>query len=237
MNGDRKLSDIRDGRIPILTYYSPSHEPLFKRFFLPSYEVHLRDSFNLIVQRGDQRCNGDFRKGKWNSQVREKIDFVNDFIQNTTLEFFVFSDVDVVFLQDIRKDLFAELGSYDMAFQNDGGALCSDHNLCSGFYFVRVNCETKDFFKRLISKYDDVLSDQQNLNHMLLYSPNVLYKAMSKRFYNLSGLAPNIWTPATKIFPPDHRIVMYHANFTLGLENKATLLEYFQTWNNTLHAS
>ncbi|RBL89640.1 putative nucleotide-diphospho-sugar transferase [Chitinophaga flava] len=223
--------NILTDKIPLLTYYSPSHKILFDRFFLPSYNQYLSNSFELVIKTSDQLCNGEFGSINWNKQMKEKISFVNDFIQLTDAEYVVFSDVDIIFFDDIRYEIINELAHDDIAFQNDGGELSINHNLCCGFFICKIHSQTRAFFNALLSNYNDRYTDQQNMNYFLKNSSGVQYKPLSKRFYNLSRDGRPIWQSGQDIPFPDLDILMYHANFTVGLNSKKHLLENFIDWN------
>nr|WP_294792420.1 putative nucleotide-diphospho-sugar transferase [uncultured Mucilaginibacter sp.] len=218
-------------RIPLLTYYSPSHKSMFDDFFYPCYEKHLANDFELVVLNGEQLCAGLFEEDNWNEQVKEKIIFVNEFINATDSKYVVFSDVDIIFYKNIYKELMEELNGYDMGFQNDS-LYGSFNNLCSGFYCCRVNASTKAFFKKMVDEYQDALSDQQNLNLLLPKVEGLRYKGLSSLFYNFSHADGRIWFSNERIAFPQHPIAMYHANYTIGTTNKEFLLQTFVDWDN-----
>jgi hypothetical protein len=217
-------------KIPLLTYYSPSHESMFEKYFYPSYVKHLNDDFELLVLKAKQTCDAVFGRGNWNNQVKEKVIYVNNFIQQATCEFFLFSDVDIIFYKNIKEDLLAEINDVDIILQSDN-TNGQTNNLCSGFYFCRVNDKTKSFFNYMTTNYDDKLSDQENLNKFLPES-DLKYKSLSNKFYNFSHSTGQIWRSGLKIPFPEFPILMYHANYTVGNNNKSFLLEVFRDWDN-----
>lgn len=218
-------------KIPLLTYYSPSHKSLFDNFFFPSYKKHLSTDFELIVLNGEQLCAALFEEDNWNRQVKEKIIFLNEFIQKTENDYVVFSDVDIIFYKNIYNQLMGEIAEHDMAFQNDSLYGLSN-NLCSGFYCCRVNASTKAFFKKMVDEYQDALSDQQNLNLLLPKVGGLRYKELSSLFYNFSHADGRIWFSNERIAFPQRPIVMYHANYAVGTTSKEFLLRTFVDWDN-----
>lgn len=225
-----RKTDSNQTKIPLLTYYSPSHESMFEQYFYPSYLKYLSADFELLISKGSQVCNALFEEDRWNDQVKEKIIFVNNFLQSTSEEYFVFSDVDIIFFKNIRDELFHELKDNDMVIQNDSLNGKKD-NLCSGFYCCRVNGKTKLFFKNLLKNYNNELSDQQNLNLQIQVS-DLRVETLSKKFYNFSYTTGRIWYSGLKIPFPESPIIMYHANYTVGNANKEFLLQTFQEWDN-----
>ncbi|QNL49819.1 hypothetical protein H8S90_24470 [Olivibacter sp. SDN3] len=219
-----------DQKIPILTYYSQSHEILFKRYFQTSFNAHLTNDFRLVVKKASQKCNAVFRQDSWNEQVKEKIIYVNNFIQKSACKYFLFSDVDIVFFKNFKTEILQELGSCDAIFQSDTGEKTTYHNLCSGFYFCKINPRTKFFFNQLVINYKDYLSDQQNLNYLLPNS-GLRYTRLSKKFFNFSYKGERVWKSGDEIAFPSYSISMYHANYTIGTENKEYLLKNFIKWN------
>lgn len=231
---DEQVEWAEDNKIPALAYYSPAHKPLFDNFFSPSFNKFLSKDFELIVSMGEQICTVEFEKGGWNAQVKEKVLFANTVIQNMKNGFLLFSDVDIVFFENIKNQLIDELGKFDLIFQNDGASdLTLEHNLCSGFYFCRINNRIREFFSHMVENYDDSCSDQVNFNRFLANS-KVRYKYLSKRFFNFSYGVRRSWEPNMKIPFPDHTLAIYHANYTLGNENKSILLREFTKWNEKI---
>jgi hypothetical protein len=209
-------------KIPLFTYYSASHEVLFERFFYPSYLEHLSGDFDLTVVKGDQLCSGSYKQTNWNLQMRERAIYLNEFIQTTQSKYFLFSDVDILFYKNVKDELLEEIKGFDLIMQDDSFEEMPN-NLCAGFFFCRINKTTRAFFKRMTREYFDELDDQQNFNLHLIQGNKIRYKPLSRRFYNL-----RFWHPGNEIRYPDFPIVMYHANFTIGIVNKLYLLENFK---------
>jgi len=222
---------LLENKIPLLIYYSDAHKVFYDNHFKPSFDKYLNSDFDLIKKTGEQICSVEFRQGGWNAQVKEKVVFFFFFLQHMDEGFVLFSDVDIVVLDNFKEVLIEEIGSFDMVFQNDGYELQRDHNLCTGFYLVKINKRTKVFFENLVANYDDKLSDQQNMN-VFLATSNIRYKALSKRFYNFSYGIKQLWHPGKEIPFPTFSLLIYHANYTLGNSNKQILLHEFTKWHN-----
>lgn len=209
-------------KIPLFTYYTESHKILFERFFYPGYLEHLSQDFDLIVAKGEQLCSGSYKQTNWDLQLRDRAICVNEFIQTAQSKYFLFSDVDILFYKNVKDELLEEIKGFDLIFQDDSFKEVPI-NFCCGFYFGRINKTTKAFFKRMTTEYIDDLDDQENLNLRLSRSKGIRYKSLSRRFYNLRS-----WRPGNEIKYPDFPIVMYHANFAVGVANKLFLLENFK---------
>jgi hypothetical protein len=215
-------------KIPLLTCYSTSHERLFRNYFHPTFLKLLSHDFELIIKgKSRQLCDGEFGSIGWNEQMKEKIEFVTDFLQNCNNEYLVFSDVDVVFFKNIRDRLLDELGDFDIAFQSDSGGSDVHSNLCCGFFICRVNDNTRSFFLKMMNNYNSEFSDQQNLNYFLKLDNRLHWKALPKEFFNFSFTTNLVWKFGDKIPYPDFPIILYHANFTIGTLNKEYLIYNF----------
>ena len=209
--------------IPILTYHTESHKCLYDDFFKPSFDKHLSEDFTLVSINGMQKCaSATYYEEGWFDTVYEKIKFVNNFLNITDSELFVFSDVDIIFLDNIKDTILAELNDCDMAFQQ----ATSCGTVCSGFYAVRVNDNVKCFFRYLLEFYDLSFGDQHNIN-ALLGTGQYNFKLLGREFYNPMDLwesCEELWCKGDDIHIPDHEVFLFHANYNKGVENKRALL-------------
>jgi hypothetical protein len=214
--------------IPLLTYHTESHKCLYDEFFKPSFNKHLSKDFTLVSINGDQKCTSAiYYEDGWFNTVFEKIKFVNNFLNNTDKDFFVFSDVDIIFLDNIKDIILNELENCDMVFQR--ATSVRQDSICSGFYAMKVNDKNKIFFNDLLESYDMNFGDQYNINS-LLDSGKYNFKIFGPEFYNLMELWEStdetIWDGG-EIPIPNHKVILFHANYTKGVENKKTLLRKF----------
>ncbi|MBU0580589.1 MAG: glycosyltransferase family 77 protein [Candidatus Margulisbacteria bacterium] len=206
-------------KMDMLVHFTPSHKDLFNKLFKPSFDKYLKQEFNLIITEGKQECTTAkyYEKG-WFKSVKQKIRHVKAFMEAKETGTFVFSDVDIEFFAPIKDQLIKELGDYNIAFQNDMSS-----GLCSGFYICKINPRTIMFFSKLLDEYNDKKGDQWNINNRITHS-DLRFKALSKKFYNIRLSSNNTWSPGIDINWPDDIILMFHANWTEGIENKIELV-------------
>jgi len=115
----------------LFTYYTPSHERMYREFMRPSVERW--DEYEIIEGTGPQLCEGSFWSRGFREASAAKFDWMLRTVPWDSGEPALFCDADVVFLQPSRIFVLSELGSHDMALQNENG------NCCTGFYAF-VSC-------------------------------------------------------------------------------------------------
>jgi len=204
----------------LLTFYSDSHFEMYAGYFLPSYQEHL-SHHQLIAKRIDQLSpSGEYEAEGFDLTMLEKIDFI---IENIDLsgEPFIYSDCDVQFFGEVSHDL----QDNDILFQNDYLA----RNYCAGFFIAKQNQAVLDFFVRVkktfIATMNGVIHDQNIINDLLRNGYPIKADMLPANKYWTAAFATDgaLWN-GQQIEVPES-IVMHHANFTIGIENKIALLE------------
>jgi hypothetical protein len=194
----------------LYTIYSPSHKRLYKDFFLKS----LPNEFEVISEEIKQECpTGEFYKEGWNLTCYRKIELFIKACEENLGNHFVFSDVDIQFFGNIKQTLLDEIGDFDIACQND-----TAHFYCSGFFICKANEKTLHMFKEMQRNYVNEDQTSLNLNIHLVKS-----KFLSKKFFTIAHLTGSPWNGEDFNLPYD--ILMHHANWTVGTQNKTNLLE------------
>lgn len=196
----------------IYTILSDSHQFLFDQFFHQSLKKYEPQS-KLVVVKQDQICqSGNYYAEGWKESMEQKIDTYLEAV-NSSDSFFIWSDVDIEFYDSFIETCIQELGNYDIAFQEGVGK-----EYCAGFFICRINSNTKKFFEFLKEKYHSYSCDQQAINANISM---IKAKFLSHKFYNISfqhrqwnGQEINL-----KAAP-----IMFHANYTVGLQHKIMLL-------------
>jgi hypothetical protein len=198
--------------VKIYTILSESHEFLFEHFFhqsLKKYEPHVK----LVVLKQEQICrSGSYYADGWKESMEQKIDAYMEAV-NSPDEFFIWSDVDIEFYDKFVDTCIQELGDYDIAFQEGVGK-----EYCAGFFICRINSQTKKFFKFLKENYHSYSCDQQAINANIAM---IKAKFLSHKFLNIS-FQHRKWSGQEvqlKSIP-----IMFHANYTVGLQHKIMLL-------------
>lgn len=156
----------------LCTIYSDSHEPLFRKIFLPS--LVLESGMDLIVRKIPQLCKTGklFDKG-WVPTMTLKDEFIVEVLRAASdREICIFSDADVRFYTPIKDDIFSHMHNKDMVFMKDHN---DEHNCRNaGFFAVKSSGKTRNFFESLVTQMrknpDDgsyQASEQATLNTLL----------------------------------------------------------------------
>jgi len=189
----------------------------------------LKKKYNLIVKKIPQVCqSGDFASNGFDLAMLEKIKFIIENININENNLLVFSDCDVQFFNDLEFIM----DDYDILFQKD----YFENNYCAGFFVSKQNIKVLNFFEKvknsLIESLNGKIDDQFIINKLLNSNTNLVK----------SGFLPNdkYWTVANstngkvwngeKIDTPNN-LIMHHANFTIGVENKIKLLNLVKEKN------
>lgn len=192
----------------LYTIFTPSHRIFYENHFLTS----LPDEFELISIEIPQEClSGEFYKDGWSKTCFRKVELFLKACEENMGDVVVFSDVDIQFFGKIKDILIEELGDYDMACQNDTGSY-----YCSGFFIFKANEKTLEMFKSMLDNYTS--EDQTTLNNNIHM---VKSKFLSDKFFTVGKIC-GVWNGLDFKIPYD--ILMHHANWTSGIENKIKLL-------------
>ncbi len=205
---------LREGScVKVLTAYTIDQEPLCQTFLKPS----LPECWELIECR-IEGTGGAWRSRAFREAVRYKSRFVRDFVLENQGQVFLWADADVQFVtQPDAEKLLAYLGDNDIACQLDRAG-----HYCSGFFVVRANRRTSEFFMRIAASVEEFyrhykIGDQVFFNEFkdtVGIVPLPWDEYWTTRYY---------WLPGDELLVPSS-VVMHHANFTSGVQNKLQLL-------------
>lgn len=178
-----------------------------------------------IVQLTDT-CVGSFQTiGFFNSCVSKINSIIAALNSLGDYEYLIYLDSDICVCNDIVSIMIDELEHYDAAFQQD-----SPNALCGGMFICRKNQKTLTFFQNILDSllkdqeyYQNKECDQTALNEQLL-SGTLDYKVLSARFTTYGNICEGLWDSSCAEFELPHNLVAFHANFTVGIENKKELL-------------
>jgi hypothetical protein len=196
------------------TFYSKSHEILFEKYFKPS----IRDKdLKLIADKIPQESSGLFLQDNWNLSMQRKLRFCEKLCYGN--EIFIHADADVQFFQKLKDKVEEILNDCDIAFQDDG------HALCAGLFCAKPSKELAEIFKkaRLMVKNKEVRDDQIALNKLLKEQTKIIYKILPSNWWS-HGVSNFEYFEGQEVYPPDN-IIAHHANWTYGVKNKLLLLE------------
>jgi len=215
----------------LYTCLTPSHRLLLRRHFLPSVPSDLTPIIQqfdqpIINKQNGEHSSGVYGKNGFNEAVELKIIYLRECIQNeieTGGEPFIFSDVDVRFYGPIAESALQGLGNHDIAFQQDRPGGC-----CTGFMVIRPNLRNISLFEQTLSVMKQLGTEDQIATEVVLKrSTHDWIHLPERKFWSIgqsvrqTGCA---WIPGQPVDPPSE-LLMHHANWTVGLDNKAALLE------------
>jgi hypothetical protein len=199
----------------IYTFYSDSHKNLYD-IFIKSLEETNPD-LDLHTDLYDQSGSGIFMEDGWENMMSNKLDQIISACQKNKI--FIHSDCDVYFLKNIKNRILEELGDFDIAFQNDGPG-----GLCMGFFICKPNDRIIEMFRKVKEILPFFNGHDQNALNSIIDKSGVTYKNLSPLFFNYGQKYRKIWEGEEFEIDPD--ILVLHANWTIGIENKMKIIEY-----------
>lgn len=219
------------GRWKLYTVFSPSHEPLYERYFLGT----LADDFEIVARRMHQSCpTGQYNTPGWGESVRQKIPLILEAVEASFENgFFIFADVDIQWFGTVKprlRRLLAEYPAIDVFFQQD--ALKHPRglgNICTGFFVCKGNIRTRAFWSLVGESmrrtgWGDQITAQTIIRHGLVRGLRV--GSLPSEFWGpgANESLPLRWEPGMHLDPPAELLV-HHANWTVGVPNKIAQLE------------
>jgi hypothetical protein len=204
----------------IFTYFSPTHKILFENYFKPSIEkfneleLHYKES-----EKQECKGGGYFDYG-FKKETTNKIKAICSFMaENISLnEYFVYSDVDIVFLNKIEYYLQEYKGG-DITFQQDGVGGCN-----CGFMLIKKTASIISLFEKIIvlleASSDETLNDQIVLNRII---NNEHFCFFDEKIYHYGMIENKIWNVEDFKLPSNCKV--FHACYCSGIENKIKLLD------------
>ncbi len=223
----------------LYTLATPSHQSLHDDWFRPS----LQDDYILEVRSLEQiGANKDHVCGTqaFNQTMVAKVRLMLDAIRENWGGVFVYSDVDIQFFGKTEPLIDDAIRDLDVVAQRDAHPKLSvaknphfSGHLCAGFLACRANERTLRLWEAILtySLEHPNQHDQQALNFLLngltgKQMPNrygVRWGFLPDRFFGPGPQLTGVWQPGTPLSLP-HAIVMHHANWTFGVENKTLQL-------------
>jgi hypothetical protein len=220
-------------------FYTPSHEKMCNEWFMPSLSPE--DDFEVIAEVYDQECDsGNFMQTGWLPTMIHKVDIVLRGIEENWGSVFIHADVDIQFFRPMKALILAAMQDKDMVLQKDHPKGVA----CAGFFACRGNERTRALWTRIkeslqseiekVKKQKKVVksnfNDQTLLNKFIRSSNpyNIVWDYLPKTFFGGGSLTGKRWKPGNTL-PIPEEIVMHHANWTVGVENKIAQLDYVRS--------
>jgi len=203
-------------KIKHYTFFTETHR-IFLKYFLNTFPFD--PDIDLNIQFMPQECvTGEFEDTGWMKTMTRKVQYIlTSFNELKNGDIFIHSDADIVFLKPYKDNILQELGDKDIIFQSDVGTACM------GFFVCRVNEKTKKLFTTLLQILPEHKHDQHAVNFLLKNNNELKASLLSRRFFNYGFNGRHYTGEDTIILPSD--IILLHANFTVGIENKTKLLQ------------
>lgn len=206
----------------LYTFYTPSHEGLLRDYLLPS----LRGQFDVVAHCGPQRCpSAEFRQDGWLETMTEKARHMYRAVADNMGDLVVWADPDIVFFRPSVQRMLDDLGDDDLAAQRNRP---SGTDVCAGFYICRANERTLKLFEKVAENTHrfHAVHDQEALNR---YKDAVRWKRLPPCYHHIYFSLGTGWDGDERRLEgaslPDD-VVMHHACWCVGVENKVRLLEW-----------
>ena len=199
----------------LIAVYSASHETLKDKWFLRT----LKDDYDVRLRRCDVRGQGSYMQEDWTQTIFFKCDTIIDAIQKYWDEIFVYSDVDVAFLGPTKSAILESLAGKDIVCQLDDPM----GNLCTGFLALHANHRTLRLWQEVRRALERERRDQIAFNRVAREMEDLRVGYLPVSFFGAGTFAARQVCGRQRFYVPDNP-VMFHANFTIGVPNKMTLL-------------
>ncbi len=190
--------------------YTPQFETLYKEYFLPS----IQDDFEIIAKEYPQECPlGSFRSEGWDRTMLRKLEL----------------------LLPALKEILKCLGNHDFVVQQSWPR----NTLCAGFFVMRGNEKTRKLIQQayvLLDSglcIDDQLAIQASLQSFAVdeiswaFLPTEQFPNGRYVLHADSLAKRNVYTKRAPLFLED-TMILFHANCTIGLQNKYHFLSRVQ---------
>lgn len=213
-------------KIKLYTFFTPSHKELKDDYFLPSLQD---DGLEIIVQECPQECPSAlvFSEG-WQKSMLRKVDMIIEAINDNWGDIFIYADIDTQYFGPISDIIRKEISNKDMVIQRD----TPSGTMCAGFLACWANSRTLKLWQAvrnyMINSHSP--SDQKTLNKLLRHNKNNQFNMRwdylpSEQFCGGGTFSASPWRPGKSLHIP-LTLLMHHANWTTGTENKIEQLKY-----------
>jgi hypothetical protein len=207
----------------ILTVITPSHERLYREFFLKNLPTGATVLEKHLQTSGD----GGYLSTDWQDGVTAKLRWALEHLEQSREGcLFVLSDIDILLyptlsLDSLRHEI--EDTGLDILFQRES-ARPDHHEANTGFYIARNSPYVRDLLTKALElcERSATKNDQTAINHLL--DP--------AEFGVCWGLLPICYYARSQCFPPPRSIVLHHANCTHSVAQKISQLRRVETYNH-----
>jgi hypothetical protein len=206
----------------IYTHYSDSHKSVYDNFKHTLRNIYSVEQAAIRVLYHPQTTkSGAFMTQGWLDSMEYKLNLIIDAINENKGSWFVFADCDIQFFNPFLNDLENNLQNADIVCQEDRGSLCA------GFFACQGNLKAANLFEAIKKNFRRLVNDQVALNNLKHLATCKMLN--NKKYYTIGNFFNNNdgtynWDNNTNIMPPREMLV-HHANYVVGVENKQKLLK------------
>lgn len=210
----------------IVSYYTPTHEEMCKRFVMSRSDGFHERRFS----RFGQTCpTGEFYSPGWNDCMLDKLRCLLALPTDSMATLYVDADVALMpGLHDWVADYARELGPDEVAFSDDLV------QWCAGIMLFRSTTQVREFWLTVASMSQVWnLPDQDVIAHLRMQCdqrkgkfpirPRVLPADRFCNWATVNGRPVPPWNGESFVVPDT--CLAWHANWTVGIENKMRMLE------------
>lgn len=180
------------------------------------------EDVDLIIRYLPQESDGVYESDTWNKTMYKKMTYIVDYMKSLKEnEYFLHADIDIRFYRNFKKDIIDlyNASGKDILFQNDG------YELCMGFFICKYNEKIIKMMEYVRDNLNKFAQDQKAVNS-LLPQTSIKYGILPERYYNFGPTNGLIrWNPGIQNFYVPKDIVLHHANWTVGIENKINIIK------------
>lgn len=226
-----------NSKMKLYALYTKTHKVLKDEWFMPS----LPDGFDLNLFASNV-CGGEYLSENFKLAILAKTDFIIEAIKENLGNIFVYSDVDMQFFEPVSQELKRLVQNRDIVCQKDGPG--PDAPLCTGFFVMHASKKNLVLWKLLKKVVEKEKRDQTGFNRLIkkkgkyastkFFFTRFDYQYLPIKYFGGGTLSGRYWNPGDDLVVPEN-IVLHHANYTSGVENKIAQLKYVRNVVNKRH--
>jgi hypothetical protein len=205
---------VAEGVLKLFCCFTPAHEILLRRYFLPS----LPEGFEVEPVRVELEGAGDFSSREYLQCLEHKAELIMRSLEENPDVILVWSDIDILFLDATPAQVaqtFHELGR-EILFQREK-RVGADVN--PGLMVCRSTPGVLRFYRRVLAEMERTgeKNDQPIINRLLREGADLSWGHLPLSYYARS----HGW-------PPPREMAVYHANLTLGKDALGQKIRQFE---------
>jgi|688.fasta_scaffold667658_1 hypothetical protein len=161
-------------KIDIICFFDSLHKPLFDLFFKESFDIYLSENFKLVTHfenSANTALNqGHYQSDHWSSIIEKRIDFLRNYINTHNNNWAIFSDIDIIFLNNIYMSIYNTISTnYNNINIFYMPEIYFENKINGGFFLFRCCSEIDMFFAHIqeLLKASSIKNDQPIIQELL----------------------------------------------------------------------